>query len=153
MIVEVRCPSEIDTRSAAGRLAALCRPGDVIVVVGQLGAGKTAFVSGLADGLGVEETVTSPTFVLMRRYDSGFLPLVHVDVYRLTSMAEFEDLGALENGVDGVVAIEWGEMVGASLPVDRLLVRIEVDGSNEERLIQMLPFGIWRSRPLDEVTS
>src|SRR5690606_19484421 len=86
IVIELECVSEIDTRAAAGRLAALCRPGDVIVLEGPLGAGKTAFTAGLADGLGVEELVVSPSFVLMRRYDSGFLPLVHVDVYRIRSM-------------------------------------------------------------------
>lgn len=149
-MIELICESETDTRAAAGRLASLCRPGDIIVLNGSLGAGKTAFTSGLADGLGIEETVTSPTFVVMRRYDSGFMPLVHVDVYRLGSAGEFEDLDALEEGREGVLVIEWGEAVGASLPEDRLTVNIDVrpDGV---RSITMVGQGIWSMRPLREL--
>lgn len=149
-MIELSCPSETDTRAAAGRLASLCRPGDVILLIGSLGAGKTAFASGLADGLGVEERVTSPSFVLMRRYDSGFLPLVHVDVYRLGSVGEFEDLEALNEGRDGVTVIEWGSAVKAALPADRLEVLIEVDHDNS-RVVRFQPCGAWVNRPLDEV--
>lgn len=149
-MIELECESEIDTRAAAGRLAALCRPGDVIVLEGPLGAGKTAFTSGLADGLGVEELVVSPSFVLMRRYDSGFLPLVHVDVYRIRSTGEFEDIDALEEGREGVVVIEWGDVVAGVLPSDRLTVRFEVvDGGG--RVLRFVPAGIWSERPLGEV--
>ena len=151
-MIEIECASEIDTRAAAGRLAALCRPGDVIVLEGELGAGKTAFTSGLADGLGVEELVTSPTFVLMRRYDSGFLPLVHVDVYRITTTGEFEDIDALEEGREGVVVIEWGDAIAASLPTDRLTVRIDILDDGARRL-RLHPAGIWLARPLGEVAT
>ena len=105
-MIEIHCPTDADTRAAARRLAALCRPGDVIVLNGRLGAGKTAFAGGLADGLGVDEQVTSPSFVLMRSYRSGFLPFFHVDAYRLGSIGEFEDLAALESAEDGVVVID-----------------------------------------------
>lgn len=149
-MIELICQSETDTRAAAGRLASLCRPGDVIVLNGDLGAGKTAFTSGLADGLGVDEAVTSPTFVVMRRYDSGFLPLVHVDVYRLASVGEFEDLDALDEGRDGVLVIEWGEAVAAALPEDRLEVSITV-GEDGARTIVMAGRGIWSGRPLGEL--
>ena len=151
-MIEIECTSEIDTRAAAGRLAALCRPGDVIVLEGGLGAGKTAFTSGLADGLGVEELVTSPTFVIMRRYDSGFLPLVHVDVYRLGTTGEFDDVDALEEGREGVVVIEWGDAVTGVLPTDRLTVRIDVLDDGARRLT-FLPAGVWTTRPLAEVAT
>lgn len=149
-MIELTSTSDTDTRAAAGRLASLCRPGDVIVLNGQLGVGKTAFVSGLADGLGVEELVTSPTFVMMQRYDSGFLPLVHVDAYRIHSTGEFEDLYALDEGRDGVVVIEWGDAVVGQLPRDLLTVSIDMaeDGT---RTIRMSPSGIWQSRPLEEL--
>lgn len=149
-MIQLTSTSDTDTRAAAGRLASLCRPGDVIVLNGPLGAGKTAFVSGLADGLGVEELVASPTYVMMQRYDSGFLPLVHVDAYRLRSSGEFEDLDALDEGRDGVVVIEWGEAVAALLPDDVLTVSIRV-GEDETRHIVMSASGIWRSRPLEEL--
>lgn len=149
-MIRIDCPTDTDTRATAGRLAALCRAGDVIVLVGSLGSGKTAFVSGLADGLGVEEQVTSPSFVIMRRYESGFLPLVHVDVYRLRSMLEFEDLEALDEGRDGIVVIEWGDAVATDLPPDRLHVEIAVN-SDESRTIGFVPHGAWKTRPLHEM--
>lgn len=149
-MIEITCPTATDTRAAAGRLASLCRAGDVIVLVGRLGAGKTAFVGGLADGLGVDERVVSPSFVLMRRYDSGFVPLIHVDVYRVGSMLEFEDLEVLELGRDGVVVIEWGDAVGPELPPDRLRVEIDVH-ADESRTIRLIPLGRWSERPLEQV--
>lgn len=149
-MIEVEAPTATDTRAAAGRLASLCRAGDVIVLIGSLGAGKTAFVGGLADGLGVDERVVSPTFVLMRRYNSGFLPLIHVDVYRVGSMLEFEDLEVLELGRDGVVVIEWGDAVASELPADRLEVRIAVH-EDESRTLSFQGKGTWANRPLAEV--
>lgn len=149
-MIALHCPTVVETRAAAARLASLCRPGDVIVLSGGLGVGKTTFVGGLADGLGVEEPITSPTFVLMRSYESGFLPLVHVDVYRIGSTLEFDDLEVLELGRNGVVAIEWGDAVGAVLPDDRLAVDLAVadDGS---RTVTLRPMGSWAERPIAEV--
>lgn len=151
-MIVVSCPSEVETRALAARLASLCRPGDVIVLSGGLGVGKTTFVGGLADGLGVEEDITSPTFVLMRAYRSGFMPLIHVDVYRIGSSLEFDDLEAIELGRDGVVAIEWGDVIGAALPADRLNVELAMtdDGS---RNVALKPVGAWNSRPLAEVVA
>lgn len=148
-MIEVPCPSEVDTRATGGRLAAHCRPGDVIVLTGTLGSGKTTFAGGLADGLGVEEPVTSPSFVIMRTYDSGFLPLVHVDVYRLGSMGEFDDLDVFEEGREGVVVIEWGEAVLPLLPDDHLDVEIEVTPAG--RTVRLKPSGSWAGRPLADV--
>lgn len=149
-MIAVHCPTEMETRALAARLASLCRPGDVIVLSGGLGVGKTTFVGGLADGLGVEEDVTSPTFVLMRTYSSGFLPLVHVDVYRIGSSLEFDDLEVFELGREGVVAIEWGDVIGAALPIDRLHVDLAVD-DGAARTITLRPLGEWNARPLAEV--
>lgn len=136
--------------AAAARLAAEVRPGDVVVLKGGLGAGKTRFVSGLAAGLGVEEQVVSPTFILMREYRSGFLPVVHVDVYRLGSINEFDDLDVFERAAEGVLVIEWGDAVMAALPPDVLVVEFEV-GSNEERTLRLRPSGSWRHRDLGRV--
>lgn len=150
MIVELSCPTVTDTRAAARRLASLCRPGDVILLCGPLGSGKTAFAGGLAEGLGVEESVSSPSFVLVRRYDSGFLPLVHADVYRLASISEFDDLEVFEEGRDGVVAIEWGDAVVGAAPDDHLRVEFEVEDDGARRL-RFRPAGMWTARPLEEV--
>lgn len=144
---------DVDTTMRVGRrLAALLRPDDVILVCGRLGAGKTAFVGGLADGLGVEEPVTSPSFVLMRRYDSGFIPLVHVDVYRLGSLAEFEDLDVFEQAAGAVLVVEWGDAVAGALPDEHLTVRIDV-GDGGRRSLRLEPAGGWNDRPLQELSA
>lgn len=148
----IRCPTETDTRAAAGRLAALCRPGDVILLAGPLGSGKTAFTGGLADGLFVDEPVVSPSFVIMRRYESGFLPLIHIDVYRLGSIGEFDDIEPLEEGRDGVTVIEWGIAVAEAVPNDHLMVRFEVVGEGE-RVLTFVPSGVWTLRPLETIGS
>ncbi len=150
MELSVHCPEEADTLAAAGRLAAEIRPGDVIVLSGQLGSGKTRFAAGLAAGLGVEETVVSPSFVLMREYSSGFLPFVHVDVYRLGSTGEFEDLEVFGRSADGVALIEWGDAVAGALPDDHLQVLIEV-GDDELRTLTFRPMGGWLERDLSRV--
>ena len=94
-MLEVRTLSPNDTLALGRRLAALLHAGDLVLLSGRLGSGKTLFVSGLAQGLGIEERVLSPSFVIVKIYEDGFVPLVHADVYRLGSMAEFDDLEAL----------------------------------------------------------
>jgi tRNA threonylcarbamoyladenosine biosynthesis protein TsaE len=146
-MIEIRCPTEEDTRAVGRRLAATLRPGDVVVLAGGLGVGKTLFTSGLAAGLGVEEQVVSPSFVLVRQYRSGFLPLVHVDVYRLGSLNEFDDLEVFELGADGAVVIEWGDALEGVIPEDHLRIDfvVEPDGA---RVLRMLPGGVWTERDL-----
>ena len=102
--------SEGETRAIAAGFAATLVPGDVLVLSGDLGAGKTAFVRGLAEGLGLKATdVTSPTFTLVHEYRGGRLPLVHVDLYRLES-AELDEVGLDPDlSAEGVTAVEWGE--------------------------------------------
>ncbi len=151
MEVRVVCPTAEDTCAAAARLAPLLRSGDVIALSGPLGCGKTLFTGGLAVALGVEGPVPSPTFVLVRQYDDGFLPLVHMDVYRLGSYNEFLDLGALEAAAGGVLVIEWGEAVESLLP-EHLLVRFKVNPDGERELIFQPPPS-WRSRPIQEVAA
>ena len=119
-----------DATAALGRaLARLLAPGDVVVLTGPLGAGKTRLVQGIAAGLDVPGRVTSPTFVLVRRH-AGRLPLVHVDAYRLDAAS---DLTTLDDDVladDVVTCIEWGGNVAAALPADRIDVTLEVDGDD-----------------------
>ncbi|MDH5420641.1 MAG: tRNA (adenosine(37)-N6)-threonylcarbamoyltransferase complex ATPase subunit type 1 TsaE [Acidimicrobiia bacterium] len=141
------------TMGAGRRLAALVRPGDVITLSGQLGAGKTTFAAGFGEGLGIDEPVTSPSFVLVRTYRSGFTPLVHVDAYRLGSLGEFEDLDVLDEASEGVLLIEWGEAVVGVLPEDHLRIHLAVDlDEAETRTITFHPSGGWMQRPLEEVT-
>lgn len=150
-MIEVRCPTEADTRAFAARLAPVLRPGDILVLAGELGCGKTLFTAGLATGLGVDELVVSPSFVLVRRYSSGFLPVVHVDVYRLGSINEFDDLDVFEMASDGVLVIEWGNAIETTLPRDHLRVEFEVE-DDETRVLRLVPFGDWADRALESVT-
>ena len=150
-MIEVRCQTEDDTRAFASRLASVLRPGDTLVLAGGLGAGKTLFTGGLATGLGVEEAVVSPSFVLVRRYDSGFLPFVHVDVYRLGSLNEFDDLDVFEMSEGGVLVIEWGDAVESALPANHLRVEFSVE-ADETRVLRLIPSGDWMGRDLAGVT-
>jgi tRNA threonylcarbamoyladenosine biosynthesis protein TsaE len=126
--------NERGTEAVGERLAPSLRAGDVVLLSGPLGAGKTAFVRGLARGLGVGAIeVSSPTFTLIHEYRGGRLTLFHVDLYRLTS-ADADDLGLQELGVDdGVLAIEWAERLARPVP-DSIAVHLEpVEGEPETR--------------------
>jgi tRNA threonylcarbamoyladenosine biosynthesis protein TsaE len=109
--------SETQTREIAAALAATLKAGDVLLLSGDLGAGKTAFVRGLADGLHINtDEVTSPTFTLVHEYHGGRLPLVHVDLYRLNS-ADLDEIGLDEDvAARGVIAIEWSERLSRKMP-------------------------------------
>ncbi|MEZ5174654.1 MAG: tRNA (adenosine(37)-N6)-threonylcarbamoyltransferase complex ATPase subunit type 1 TsaE [Acidimicrobiia bacterium] len=139
--------SRPDETMALGRkLAPLLTAGDVVVLSGRLGCGKTLFVAGIAEGLGITKPVTSPTFLIARTYDEGFLPMIHVDVYRLGSISEFEDLALVDRGYRGVIVIEWGEAVAEVLPSSRLTVAFEMEG--DQRTISFVPAGTWCDRDL-----
>jgi len=146
----VRCPAEADTRALGRRLASLLRAGDVVLLAGDLGAGKTVFASGIAEGLGVADQVVSPSFVLCRRYE-GLIGVVHADLYRLGSSAEVDDLDLVEAAADGVLVVEWGEAAAGCFPEDHLLVRLEADDTGA-RSVTLVGRGSWRERPLEEVT-
>jgi tRNA threonylcarbamoyladenosine biosynthesis protein TsaE len=121
------------TRELGEALAGLARPGDIVVLAGDLGAGKTAFVQGFGRGLGVEERITSPTFTLVHVYE-GRLPIHHLDVYRLDQLSEAVDLGLpemLDEG--GVVLIEWGDAITPVLPHDYLEVRLTFGEGDDDR--------------------
>lgn len=122
--------SESDTRAIAARLAADLQPGAVLLLSGDLGAGKTAFVRGLAEGLGTDPSeVTSPTFTLVHEYRQGRLPLVHVDLYRLDK-ADLDELGMDTDLAErGVLAIEWAERL-IRLPAGALSVSIVAAGDD-----------------------
>ncbi|WKZ82203.1 MAG: tRNA (adenosine(37)-N6)-threonylcarbamoyltransferase complex ATPase subunit type 1 TsaE [Acidimicrobiia bacterium] len=150
-MIRAECATEADTRALGRRLAGLLRPGDVVLLAGDLGAGKTVFAGGLGEGLGVDDPVVSPTFVLARRY-SGLMPMVHVDIYRVGSWAEIEDLDLDTEAGDGVLVVEWGQAAEQSFGEDHLLVSIEV-GSEGARIVELVPHGTWIDRPLHEVLS
>ena len=136
-----------ETRRAAGALAELLAPGDVVNLTGELGAGKTAFVQGAAKALGVEGPVVSPTFVLVREY-RGQMPIYHVDVYRLERLQEVHDLG-FEDLLDpaGVVFVEWGDAVESMLPDSHLRVELVTDEESDTRRLRVTARGpAWAAR-------
>ena len=123
-----------DTHAIAGAVASLVRPRDIIVLAGEMGAGKTAFTLGFARALGVGEDdhVSSPTFTLVHSYNSGKIPLLHADLYRLQTMAEVVDLGLREQAdLGAVVLVEWGDVVGDVLG-DVLTVELEHDADDDD---------------------
>ena len=141
-----------ETRKLAAIVAHLCRPGDVLLLAGGLGAGKTTFAQGFGVGLGVADTVTSPTFTLVRQYPVDRHPLttfLHADVYRLDHLQEVVDLGLAELVGDGGVAlVEWGDAAEPVLGPGALTVQLETDPDDEDcRRIWLGPPGeAWSTR-------
>jgi tRNA threonylcarbamoyladenosine biosynthesis protein TsaE len=115
-VIRLATSSLAATQAVAASLAGLSRRGDLIVLAGEMGAGKTAFAQGFARALGVTEPVTSPTFTLVHSYDTGQVMLHHADLYRLDRMSEVADLALAELlEDDGIVLVEWGDAVSARL--------------------------------------
>ena len=146
-MITARTRSADDTRALAAALAELARPGDLLLLAGELGAGKTAFAQGFGAALGVTEPITSPTFTLASQY-AGRLELNHLDVYRLEQLAEVLDIGLpemLDEG--GVTLVEWGDSITQALPADYLLVRLSYGDADDDRLIEIEPVGsAWTAR-------
>lgn len=140
------------TRAVGAALAPHLRAGDVLALSGELGAGKTCLVQGLAAGLDVDARVVSPTFMLVRTY-AGRLPLVHADVYRLDRLQEVWDLGDEVFAPDAVTVVEWGDAIAGALPADHLEVEIvHVDGADPartDRRLALRPHGGWSQRLAD----
>ena len=117
--------SASETRALGERIAAGLRPGDVVLLEGDLGAGKSELTRGIARGLGVTETVTSPSFTILNVYESGRCPLYHFDWYRLESEEELYELGMDEYlGGDGIAVIEWAERCPEAVPENVLRIRL-----------------------------
>jgi tRNA threonylcarbamoyladenosine biosynthesis protein TsaE len=134
------------TRAFGLRLASVLRAGDLIVLTGPLGAGKTTLVQGIGAGLGVRGNVVSPTFVIARVH-RGRLPLVHVDAYRLHSLAEVDDLDLDVDIADAVTAVEWGAGLVEQLTDARLEIALDRSETSDERVARLLPHdGDWADR-------
>jgi tRNA threonylcarbamoyladenosine biosynthesis protein TsaE len=143
-----RTKSPEDTRAVGGEVSALARVGDIMLLAGDLGTGKTAFAQGLARGLGVTDPVTSPTFTLVRPY-RGRIGLLHADLYRLDNLLEVVDLALLEQLEDqgACAAIEWGDLAVPVLPADFLEVRLAFTEADDERLLRFRSAGqAWAAR-------
>lgn len=128
--------SEEKTKEIAKKLAFHLGKGSFLAVYGDLGAGKTAFVKGLAEGLGVSENIVSPTFTILRAYESGTLPLYHLDVYRIADEDELFEIGFDDYAEgDGVCVCEWADLIPDALPGKRLDITIERISDHERRIV------------------
>jgi tRNA threonylcarbamoyladenosine biosynthesis protein TsaE len=141
------------TRALGRRLARLLRAGDVVLLQGPLGAGKTALAQGVGQGLRLATAVTSPTFVLLARHDppkEHALPLYHADLYRLTDPTEVEDLALDQQAADGILLVEWPERGLDVLPAQHLLIVIEpADSAPNQRRITIVANSARYQRVLD----
>jgi tRNA threonylcarbamoyladenosine biosynthesis protein TsaE len=133
-------PAPEDTRALGAELAEVVRAGDLVVLVGPLGAGKTALTQGLGKGLGVREPVTSPTFVIARVHTGGRVPLVHVDAYRLGSVADVDDLDLDASADESVTVVEWGQGLVEQLTEEHLEVRLD-RRDDDVRTALLVPHG------------
>jgi tRNA threonylcarbamoyladenosine biosynthesis protein TsaE len=136
-----------ETEAVGAAVGSVLRIGDLVVLTGDLGAGKTTFAKGLARALGVTQPVTSPTFTIVQEYD-GRMPLAHVDVYRLERIQELHDLGFEELLEGRVTLVEWGEAIAQILPRDRIDVRIAMhDDDDTARVLDIVASGpAWSER-------
>jgi tRNA threonylcarbamoyladenosine biosynthesis protein TsaE len=139
-------PTVEDTRALGAALAAVVRAGDLLVLTGPLGAGKTALTQGLGAALGATEPVTSPTFVIARVHRGGRLPLVHVDAYRLGGVADVDDLDLDASAEESVTVVEWGAGLVEQLADEHLEVRLD-RRDDDVRTAVLVPGGPgWESR-------
>ena len=146
-MLTLHAASLADTHAIAAALAAVVRSGDVLVLAGEMGSGKTAFAQGFGAALGVDEPITSPTFNLVHNHRAGKLTLLHADIYRLGTQHEVADLALTEMvEADGVLLVEWGDVVSSTFG-DHLLVRLEPGDGDDERRISISAVGrSWAAR-------
>src|SRR5580692_1051862 len=141
---EMRIETDAGMRDLGRQLAKLLRAGDLVILAGPLGAGKTTLVQGIGQGLGVRGPVTSPTFVIARVHPvlSGAGPaLVHADAYRLGSISEVDDLDLDTDASTAVTVVEWGTGLAEGLSEDRLEISIQPDLTSEVRTVQLIGYG------------
>jgi tRNA threonylcarbamoyladenosine biosynthesis protein TsaE len=133
-----RMNGEAETAALGRELAAMAAPGTVIALIGDLGTGKTTLTKAIADGLGVTEPVTSPTFTIIKEYSSGGLPLYHFDAYRVDGTEDMYLLGYEEYFYgNGVTVVEWADRVAELLPPDAIVVRLDYGRDENERVASL----------------
>lgn len=127
--------NELDTWEFGKELAGKLKPGDVVALIGDLGTGKTTLTKSIAEGLGITEMITSPTFTIVQEYTEGRLPLYHFDVYRLCDLEEMFELGYEEYFFgQGVCVVEWADQIMEIIPEDAIIIRIDYGTSEDERI-------------------
>ena len=145
-MIVTELPDEEATAALAARIAALVRPGDVIALKGELGAGKTTFARAFIRARGGGEAVPSPTFTLVQVYEIGDIPIWHFDAYRLRDPEEAWELGIEDAFRDGISLIEWPERLGKLLPAGRLQIILFDTGPPNARRAALDPGGDWAER-------
>lgn len=146
--------SAAQTRSLGAALAKVLRPGDVLLLYGEMGAGKSEFTRGIARGLGIDGPIASPTFTILQVYTDGSIPLYHFDWYRLESAQELYDMGMEEYlGGDGVAVVEWPERVFEAIPVAYLKISLSPGAAEGERYLEITPVGDFREIKMEDALS
>ena len=132
--------SEIETMDFAKKLAKKLKKGDIVVLTGELGSGKTKFVEGFLSNFGLENEISSPTFTIVNEYDAENFPIFHFDVYRLEDSSEFYEIGGEEYFENGICLIEWGEIIQDALPSRYIHIIFEKDEEDENTRILNVNF-------------
>ena len=145
---EITAAAAAETRRLGAALGRLLEPGMVVLLEGELGAGKTVFAQGVAQGLGVPGVVNSPTFVLVNEHTGGRIPFVHADLYRLGTAAEIEELALEETAASAALVVEWPERAMGALPPEHLHVRIAAGAEPDERRLHFHAAGAGPARVL-----
>lgn len=141
-MMQITTHSADETQALGQKMASRLAPGDVIAYFGDLGAGKTAFTRGLAQGLGITDPVTSPTYTIVNEYRGGRIPVFHFDVYRIEGEDDLYSTGYYDYLDAGYLLCEWSEKIPFALPDDRITVEIaKTDGADGRRITLTLPDG------------
>ena len=140
MTMEILSKSSQATTDLGKKFSKILQGGDIIIFSGELGGGKTTFISGLADGLGIKENLSSPSFTIINEYDAGKLKLVHIDFYRLDGVDEFDNIGLDDHIYDdsAVLCIEWGEKIRQYIKKDYLNISFNYITADEESINKMI---------------
>ena len=136
------CKNENETREFAKNLASILEKGDIIILTGDLGAGKTKFTEGILSYFGLQQEISSPTFTIVNEYHSNKIDIYHFDLYRLTDIYEFENIGGEEYFNKGICIFEWGELIEDILPNDYIKIKFERIGNEDNyRKLNIETFG------------
>ena len=134
--------SEDETMKLGEKLAKLCAPKDIIILSGELGAGKTKFTEGFLKYFGLDDEISSPTFTIVNEYTKNDINIYHFDVYRLEDSSEFYEIGGDEYFENGICLIEWGELIDDVIPKDHLKIKISKSDENDNvRIINITSYG------------
>ena len=149
--MEILIQNLADTEQLGVSIGRLVSAGDVIILSGDLGAGKTTFTKSLALGMGIDQMIKSPTYTIIREYQTGRLPLYHMDVYRIGGDADELGLEEYFEG-DGVSVVEWGQLLEETMPQDYLTIFLEKDAKySEKRIVTLQAYGPQAKRLLQKI--